>query len=96
MGICWSEKKCVVLDLDGTVYLGDIPIEGAVAGILRCWDRLDFRFLSNNTSKSPESYVAKLNRMGIPARLDQFLCPTTPLVDFLRKSGHVSRPVEVL
>ena len=45
MGICWSEKKCVVLDLDGTVYLGDIPIEGAVAGILRCWDRLDFRFL---------------------------------------------------
>ncbi len=87
MGICWSEKKCVVLDLDGTVYMGDIPIEGAVAGILRCWERLDFRFLSNNTSKSPESYVAKLNRMGIPARLDQFLCPTTPLVDFLRKSG---------
>ena len=68
MGICWSEKKCVVLDLDGTVYLGDNPIEGAVAGILRCWDRLDFRFLSNNTSKSPESYVVMLRRPPRPAR----------------------------
>ena len=26
----WSQKRCVVLDMDGTVYLGHIPIAGAV------------------------------------------------------------------
>ena len=49
----WTQKRCVVLDMDGTVYLGHIPIEGAVSFIQRHWDRLDFYFLSNNTSKSP-------------------------------------------
>ncbi len=82
--IDWSQKRCVVLDLDGTVYLGNIPIEGAVAAILRNWERMEFLFLSNNTSHSPQSYVAKLNRMGIPAKLEQFLSPTTPLTDYLR------------
>ncbi len=85
--INWSEKRCVVLDLDGTVYLGDIPLEEPVAGILRNWDRFDFQFLSNNTSHSPKTYVDKLNRMGIPATLDKFLAPTTPLVDYLREEG---------
>ena len=45
-------KKCFVLDLDGTVYLGDIPIQETVDFILRHWDTIDFHFLSNNTSKA--------------------------------------------
>lgn len=35
-------KKCFVLDLDGTVYLGDIPIQETVDFILRHWDTIDF------------------------------------------------------
>lgn len=88
-GINWSNKQCIILDMDGTIYLGDIPIPGAVAGILKNWNHFDFQFLSNNTSKSPETYVSKLNNMGIPARLNQFLCPTTPLVDYLL-SHHIT------
>ena len=80
-----SEKRCVVLDMDGTVYLGNIPIPGAVNIIKDNWNRLDFHFLSNNTSKAPDTYVKKLNGMGIPATLDLILSPTTPLVDFLRE-----------
>ena len=38
-------KKCFVLDLDGTVYLGDIPIQETVDFILRHWDTIDFHFL---------------------------------------------------
>ena len=37
-------KKCFVLDLDGTVYLGDIPIQETVDFILRHWD-LDLFFI---------------------------------------------------
>ena len=73
-------KKCFVLDLDGTVYLGDIPIQETVDFILRHWDTIDFHFLSNNTSKAPTTYVNKLTRMGIPATLDRILSPVTPLI----------------
>lgn len=82
----WRKKRCVVLDMDGTIYLGNNPIEGAVRFVQQHWEDLDFFFLSNNTSKSPKSYVTKLNGMGIAARKEHFLSPTTPLVEFLSKN----------
>ena len=78
-------KKCFVVDMDGTVYLGNIPIQGAVDFIIRHWRDVDFFFLSNNTSKGPDTYLRKLNGMGIQATLQNFLFPTTPLVEHLRK-----------
>ena len=81
----WTKKRCVVLDMDGTVYLGDRPIEEAVSFIRAHWEHLDFFFLSNNTSKAPDTYVRKLNGMGIPATRERLLSPVTPLVDFLRE-----------
>ena len=82
-----ADKRCVILDMDGTVYVGPIPITGAVDFIKRNWNELDFHFLSNNTSKSPDTYVRRLNSMGIPARLDQILTPAMPLVLFLRENS---------
>jgi HAD superfamily hydrolase (TIGR01450 family) len=80
-------KTCFILDMDGTVYLGNIPIPGAVDFIRRHWNSLDFYFLSNNTSKGPESYVKKLSGMGIAATPDRILSPTAPLVEHLRARG---------
>ncbi len=80
-----ADKRCVILDMDGTVYLGPVPIEGAVSFIKKHWNDLDFHFLSNNTSKSPDTYVKRLNSMGIPAQLEQILTPAMPLVLFLRE-----------
>ncbi len=81
------KKDCFVLDLDGTVYLGDIPIAGTVDFIRRHRADLDFYFLSNNTSKSPESYLAKLGRMGVETDFGHMLSPTRPLVEHLRGAG---------
>ncbi len=72
--------------MDGTVYLGNHPIVGAVRFITNYWKNFDFYFLSNNTSKSLTTYVDKLNNMGIPATLDVLLSPARPLVNFLRKT----------
>lgn len=82
-----QKKKCLVLDLDGTVYLGHVPIQPAVDFVITNWDRIDFHFLSNNTSKAPETYVQRLSAMGIPATLERILSPITPLVDFMRQEG---------
>jgi HAD superfamily hydrolase (TIGR01450 family) len=80
-------KHCFILDLDGTVYLGDIPIRGTVDFIRRRAGDRDFYFLSNNTSKSPDTYIAKLRGMGIDLSPDRLLSPTAPLVSFLRGRG---------
>ncbi|MEG2171911.1 MAG: HAD-IIA family hydrolase [Desulfovibrionaceae bacterium] len=79
-----AEKKCFVLDMDGTVYVGDIPIQGTINFICQHWNDKAFFFLSNNTSKSPETYVNKLRKMGIPVELSQILSPVSPLVAYLR------------
>lgn len=86
-GMRLPDKRCIVLDMDGTIYMGDNPIEGAVAFVQRHWEDVDFFFLSNNTSKAPETYIKKLNGMGIPARREQLLSPVTPLVAFLKTEG---------
>ena len=85
-----GKKRCYVLDMDGTIYLGSLPISGAVDFVRRHWEEVDFYFLSNNTSKSPSAYVRKLNGMGIAATPDRLLSPVTPLVDFLRREGIAS------
>lgn len=86
-GYTMLQKKCFVLDLDGTVYLGDIPIQGTVDFIVRNWERIDFHFLSNNTSKAPQTYVHKLAGLGIHAGLERILSPVTPLIDHMRREG---------
>lgn len=82
-----NAKSCFVLDLDGTVYLGRQPIEGTIAFIRRHWDDAVFHFLSNNTSKTPASYVQRLRALGIPATPDRILSPLDPLEMHVREQG---------
>ena len=63
-----ADIAAVVCDLDGTVYLGDHVIPGVPAAIARL--RASGRrvlFLSNNPTKTPDQYVSKLTKLGIPA-----------------------------
>jgi len=56
-----------VFDLDGTIYLGDELLPGAKRLILGLRKRgIPVRFLSNNPTKDPASYVEKLDRLGLP------------------------------
>ena len=60
--------EAVFLDLDGTLYLGDDMIEGALDFLLRLKEEGVQRFfLSNNSSKSVTQYLEKLQGMGVPA-----------------------------
>lgn len=59
--------KLFVLDMDGTVYLGEKPIDGSLDFIqkISCSQNLDFIFFTNNASKVSKVYVEKLAKMGI-------------------------------
>lgn len=61
-------------DLDGVVWLGDHPIPGAAAGIaaLRAAG-LRVAFVTNNSGRTVDDYVAGLARHGIPAVPDDIV-----------------------
>lgn len=82
-----SQKRCFVFDLDGTVYMGDVPIPGTVDFIRRNMERFDIHFLTNNTSKNLNDYVKKLQGMGIDMTLSRMLSPLIPLADSLENEG---------
>jgi ribonucleotide monophosphatase NagD (HAD superfamily) len=54
-----------ILDLDGTVYLGDVLLPGAER-LIRKLRELDRRvvFLSNNPTGDPQMYADKLTGLG--------------------------------
>ena len=63
-----DEIDSVVLDLDGTVYLGDAALPGAaraVAALRAAGKRIVF--CSNNPTRHPDEYASKLTRLGVPA-----------------------------
>lgn len=66
--------RCFLLDLDGTVYLEDSWIEGAV-DFLRRIEATGRRylFLTNNSSRGREDYVRKFQTMGFPVDKEKII-----------------------
>ncbi len=63
---CLREKKLFLLDMDGTIYLGD-RLFRCTPGFLDAVRAIGARsiFLTNNSSRSADDYVRKLNSLGI-------------------------------
>lgn len=61
-----SSIKAFVLDMDGTIYLGDHLLPGAKDFVKYLQDsNIPFLFLTNNSSQHRKLYAEKLNRMGL-------------------------------
>ena len=81
--------KAIFLDLDGTIYLGDKLIDGALSFLERCRERgIAYYFLSNNSSKSVNEYLEKLQRLGIEAMPDDVLLSTHDLIAYLGQHNY--------
>jgi len=83
-----ASKELFFIDLDGTLYLGDRAIDGAAEFVtkLRATNKHVY-FLSNNSSKSKEEYVKKLNSMGIETSENEIVLSTDGVIEFLLKEG---------
>src|SRR2546427_216135 len=81
-----------LLDLDGVVWRGEQPIEGAgetVEELREAGKRVVF--LTNNASLSPREYAAKLMRHRIPTQPGDVISSAHAVLDYLRRGLRLSR-----
>ncbi len=67
-------KKLYLFDMDGTLYLGDrlFPFTRELLQTIRAQGGR-YLFMTNNSSKSVEDYIKKLEKLGISAEYEDFL-----------------------
>ena len=76
--------RCFLLDMDGTIYLGGNPIDGAVDFVRYLAESGRKRlFFTNNCSVDAGQYEQKLARMGIPAAREDILTSGEATVRYL-------------
>jgi NagD protein len=65
-----------LIDMDGVIYRGNQPIDGAIEFIQRLQEvAAPFLFLTNNSQRSRRDICLRLRRMGVDVREDQvFTC----------------------
>jgi len=84
--------KAVLLDLDGTLYLGDrlFPWTPEFLAVLR--DRgLRRIFMTNNSSRNAVTYAEKLQRLGVEARPEEIITSGQSAVLYLREHPELNR-----
>ena len=80
-------KKLFLLDMDGTIYLGEQLFEGTAEFLSFVKERGgQYAFLSNNSSRGIEGYLAKMQRMGIPQTPWDFLTSVDSTIEYLKKT----------
>lgn len=84
-----ENKKLFLLDMDGTIYLGDNLFDGTI-DFLNCVKKMGGRyvFLTNNSSKSVDKYVEKLDKLGICSDKEDFLTSTDATIMYLKKKNY--------
>lgn len=80
-----KDKKFFLLDMDGTIYLDNDLFDGTLdflSEIKKKGGR--YLFVTNNSSKSSDAYVAKLKRLGIDATEEDFLTSTDATILYIK------------
>ena len=74
-----NKTELFVLDMDGTFYLGDRILDGAL-DFLKTVEETGRRYLffTNNSSKSPKAYLEKLKGMNCIIGREQIMTSGVP------------------
>ncbi|MDO4941299.1 MAG: HAD-IIA family hydrolase [Lachnospiraceae bacterium] len=81
-----DELKCFILDMDGTIYLGNelFSFTPAFLDKLKETGR-EMYFFTNNSSKSQQAYIDKLNNMGIEIKPEQMMISSHVMIQYLKE-----------
>ncbi|HNX14812.1 MAG TPA: HAD-IIA family hydrolase [Oscillospiraceae bacterium] len=79
-----KQIKHFVLDMDGTIYLGDKLFDFTPAFLNKVKETgRDFVFFTNNSSKNATAYIEKLLRMGIEITQEQMLISNEVIIEHI-------------
>jgi HAD superfamily hydrolase (TIGR01450 family) len=80
-----KEKRLFLLDMDGTIYLSDTLFD-TVPEFLDYVKKIGGKslFLTNNSSKGVEDYIAKMRRLGIETTREDFLTSVDATIAYLK------------
>lgn len=84
-----NDLEAVLFDLDGTVYLGESALPGAVELVRALRNRnIKTLFISNKPLFPRQVYAEKLTRLGIPTETDEILTSAYVLGQYLAKNEN--------
>ncbi len=89
-----AQVRCWLLDMDGTITLGEEALPGA-APFFKAIGQTPYVFLTNNSSHSKSHYLARLARLGIAAGPEQVLTSTDALAMYLQSLQAKDKPITV-
>ena len=82
-----EQIQLLVLDMDGTIYLGDKLYTYTRSFLSRVQDSgRDFCFFTNNSSKNRDSYLKKLKKMQIDIPPEKMLISSDVIIQWLKKN----------
>ena len=83
----YSDIQCFIVDMDGTFYLGDELLDGALDFAKAVKEKgKRFFFFTNNSSHEAGKIAEKLNRLGYPAGKDDIIISSHVCIDFIKRN----------
>ncbi|MPW25121.1 HAD-IIA family hydrolase [Alkalibaculum sp. M08DMB] len=87
-----QDIKCFLLDMDGTIYLGDKLIDGAKEFLDTLQEKkIKYFFLTNNSSKDKLAYIKKLKGLGIDAEENDVFSSGDATIHYLKKHTNYKK-----
>lgn len=92
-----KNPKLVMLDLDGTLYIGDTAIPGAVDAVAQLRQQgLQLRFLTNTTTKSQTDLVAHMRSMNFTLEAHELIsAPVAAGLELQKLQRERGRPLRI-
>lgn len=84
-----KDKRLFLLDMDGTIYIDNVLIEGTKE-FLNYIKSIGgkYIFLTNNSSKSVDKYIEKLEFLEIKSKKEDFLTSVNATIEHLKKRNY--------
>jgi 4-nitrophenyl phosphatase len=91
------DLRALIIDMDGVLWHGEVPLPGLTDffAVLRARG-LRFVLATNNASRTPQQYVAKLARMGVTVAGEEILTSALAAASYLKEVAAPGARVYVI
>lgn len=93
MTVTQRKFQALLIDLDGTMYHGNRPIEGAAQFITYLQENeWSYRFVTNNSSATANQVASRLIAMGIPAKPEDVCTSAQATAHYIIENKTTDQP----